>query len=186
MFRRRSELTPLRGAVAGATLLLAAADLVVHHSAVEKVLGLVLILVLGQVTITDLEERRIPNAVVAPASVIAILIGLIMHPSGVPAQAFAGVATGAFLILFAVMSRGGLGMGDVKLGLVLGLFLGRMVLPALVVGLGASGVFSLGILVRYGLARGRRMTIPLGPFLAVGGAVAVLAGPALSGHWGGL
>jgi prepilin signal peptidase PulO-like enzyme (type II secretory pathway) len=173
----RSE--PLR--IAGAVVLVAlwAANVAVHHTTVETVLGFVLIAVLVQVTITDLEERRIKNLVTFPAAAAAVVIGLILHPSGVPAQLLAGAAAGAFLTLFAVVSRGGLGMGDAKLGVVLGLYLGRDVVLAMVVGLVASALFSLGVLAVRGVKAGRKTAIPLGPFLALGGVVAVLAGPSL-------
>lgn len=179
MLGLRTERTPLRVLVAALTALLIAADLVIHHSDSEKVLGAVLLLVLGEVTVQDLESRTIPNAVLGPASVIAIVIGLVMHPGGVPAQVIAGVATGGFMLIFAVLSRGGFGMGDVKLGFVLGLFLGRAIMLALVVGLALSAIFSIGVLIRHGLAEGRKVAIPMGPFLAAGGAAAVLAGHAL-------
>ncbi len=173
----RSE--PLR--VAGTVLLVAlwVADLAVRHSTAQKVLGFVLIAVLVRVTISDLEERRIKNAVTFPAAVAALVIGLILHPSGLPGQLLAGLATGAFLTMFALVSRGGLGMGDAKLGVVLGLYLGRYVVAAMVVGLLASALFSVGVLAVRGLSAGRRTAIPMGPFLALGGAVALLAGPSL-------
>jgi leader peptidase (prepilin peptidase) / N-methyltransferase len=170
---------PLR--VAGTVLMIAlwVADLAVHHSTVHKVLGFVLIAVLVRVTITDLEERKIKNSVTFPAAIAALVIGLVLHPSGVPGQLLAGFATGAFLMLVALLSRGGLGMGDAKLGIVLGLYLGKYVLLAMVVGLGASAVFSIGVLAVRGLKIGRKTAIPLGPFLALGGVVAVLAGSSL-------
>lgn len=155
------------------------ADLAVHHSTVQKVLGLVLVAVLVRVTISDLEERRIKNGVTFTAALAALVIGLFLHPLGLPGQLLAGFATGAFLLVFAMLPGGGLGMGDVKLGLVLGLYLSRYVLLALVVGLGASAVFSLGVLVVKGLSVGRKTKIALGPFLALGGVVALLAGPSL-------
>lgn len=173
----RSE--PLR--LAGAVLLIAlwVADLVVHHSTVQKVLGLVLVAVLVQISVSDLEERRIRNVVTLPAAIAALVIGLVLHPSGVPGQVVAGLATGAFLTVFAVLSRGGLGMGDAKLGVVLGLYLSRYVITALVVGLVASAIFSVGVLAVRGVKTGRKTAIPLGPFLALGGVVALLAGPTL-------
>ncbi len=170
---------PLR--LAGAVLVVAlwAAELLTDHTGVQKVLGLVLILVLVQAAISDIEERRIKNALTVPAAVAALAIGLVMHPTGVPAQILWGLGAGAFLMFFAMISRGGLGMGDVKLGVVLGLFLSRYVVVALIVGLLASGVFSLGVLLARGVSEGRRTKIALGPFLAFGGIVAVLAGPSL-------
>lgn len=170
---------PLR--LVGSVVMIAlwVADLAVRHSTVQKVLGFVLIAVLVRITISDLEERRISNLVTFPAAVAALVIGLFLHPLGVPGQLLAGFATGAFLIFFALVSRGGLGMGDAKLGIVLGLYLSRYVLLAMVVGLAASAVLSVGVLAVKGLTVGRRTAIPLGPFLALGGVVALLAGPSL-------
>jgi leader peptidase (prepilin peptidase)/N-methyltransferase len=170
---------PLRIAGTGVLIALWVADLVVHHSTAQKVLGLVLIAVLVRSTISDIEERRIKNGVTFPAAVAALLIGLFLHPSGLPGQLLAGLATSAFMLVFALLPGGGLGMGDVKLGFVLGLFLSKYVLLALVVGLGASAVFSIGVLAVKGLKLGRKTKIPLGPFLALGGVVALLAGPSL-------
>ncbi len=172
---------PLRLLAGVLMIVLWGADLDVHHSHVQKVLGLVLIAALTQITVTDLESRRIQNHVTFPAAVLALLIGLIMHPSGLGGQVVAGVATGAVLFLVAIFSRGGIGMGDVKLGALLGLFLGRYVVLALVVGLLASALLSIGVLSAKGVAAGRKTTIPLGPFLALGGVVALLLGPSL--HW---
>ena len=172
----RSE--PLRIAATVALVALWAANLAVDHSTVQTVLGFVLIGVLVQVTVSDLEERRIKNRVIFPAAIAAILIGLVLHPTGVPAQLVAGAAAGVFLTIFALASRG-LGMGDAKLGLVLGLYLSHNVLLALLVGLCASALFSIGVMVRRGVSAGRKTWIPLGPFLALGGVVAVLAGPSL-------
>lgn len=170
---------PLRIAATVLLIALWVADLAVHHSNTQKVLGFLLIAVLVRVTITDLEERKIKNRVTFPAAIAAVVIGLIMHPSGVPGQLLAGVATGAFLTLFAIVSRGGLGMGDAKLGIVLGLYLSRYVIAAMAVGLIASALLSIGVLVVRGFSAGRKTAIPLGPFLALGGVVAVLVGPHL-------
>ena len=170
---------PLR--LVGTVLLIAlwVADLLVHYSTVHKVLGFVLIPILVRVTISDLEERRIKNVVTFPATVAALVIGVVLHLSGVPGQLVAGIGTFAFLTFFAIVSRGGLGMGDAKLGLVLGLFLSRYVITAMVIGLVASALFGLGVMVVRGFKSGRKTAIPLGPFLALGGVVALLAGPSL-------
>ena len=170
---------PLRIIAAVLLVALWAANLAVDHTKVQTVLGFVLLAVLVRVTISDLEERRIKNVVTIPAAIAAFVIGLVLNPSGLPGQVVAGVATGAFLTLFAVLSRGGLGMGDAKLGVVLGLYLSRYVVVAMVVGLVTSAIFSLGVLAVRGIRVGRKTSIPLGPFLALGGVVAVLAGPSL-------
>ena len=68
-----------------------------------------------------------------------------------------------------------MGLGDVKLAAVMGLFLGRNVAPALLVALLAGSVVGLAIIAREGGAA-RKRAIPFGPFLALGGIVGLLAG----------
>ena len=169
---------PLRIAATVLLIALWIVELKLHRSTEQHALGLVLILVLVRVTISDLEERRIKNMVTLSASIAALVIGL-FHASGLPGQIIAGFATGLFLTFFAVVSRGGLGMGDAKLGVVLGLFLSKYVLVAMVAGLGASALFGIGVLVVKGLSVGRKTAIALGPFLALGGVIALFLGPHL-------
>jgi leader peptidase (prepilin peptidase)/N-methyltransferase len=172
---------PLRIAVAVTMIGLWVADLAVpDHSSVRRVLGLVLIAVLARATVTDIEQRRIPNLLTLTASIAGVLIGLVMHPGGVPAQILWAVGAGLFLLIFAILSRGGLGMGDVKLGFVLGLFLRNHVVLALVVGMFAGGIGGLGVLLVRGIAAGRKTRIAYGPFLALGGVVAVLVTKAIT------
>jgi leader peptidase (prepilin peptidase)/N-methyltransferase len=73
-----------------------------------------------------------------------------------------------------------MGMGDVKLAGVMGLYLGSAVAPALLVAFVAGSVVGLGVIARVGAA-GRKMGIPFAPFLALGGLVGMLAGPELVG-----
>lgn len=171
----RSE--PLRLTVTVLMVALWVADLLVHHTHVEKVLGLVLITVLARVTISDLEQRRIHNSLMLAAALVALALGLALHPSGLVGQLVWSAGTFAFMLFFALVSGGGLGMGDVKLGGVLGLFLSRYVVFAVAIGLLVSAVYGVSLMVRHGLSVGRKTAIPLGPFLAFGGVVAVLAGP---------
>jgi leader peptidase (prepilin peptidase)/N-methyltransferase len=176
----RSE--PLRLAASVLLIGLWVANLLIHHSDVQKALGFVLIALLVHVAVTDIEERRIKNRHTIMSSVGALIIGLLLRPSGVPAQLLWGAGTGTFMMFFALISRGGLGMGDVKLGGVLGLYLSRAVIYAIAVGLLLAALFGVGVMVARGFREGRKTAIALGPFLAIGGIVAVLAGPSL--HWG--
>jgi leader peptidase (prepilin peptidase)/N-methyltransferase len=68
-----------------------------------------------------------------------------------------------------------MGMGDVKLAAVMGLYLGRSVAPALLVAFAAGSVFGLAMIARHG-ASARKQAVPFGPFLALGGVVGLLAG----------
>jgi leader peptidase (prepilin peptidase)/N-methyltransferase len=87
---------------------------------------------------------------------------------------------GAFLamLLIVLAYPRGMGMGDVKLAGVMGLYLGLEVVPALFIGFLAGTMVGLGILAREG-ADARKKAVPFAPFLALGGIVALLVGPEL-------
>ena len=89
---------------------------------------------------------------------------------------------GGFLLVAAVLYPAGMGMGDVKLAGVLGLFLGREVGVAIFVAVIAGTLVGAAVMARLGVQRGRKTRVPFGPFLALGGIVALLAGPAIV-HW---
>ena len=88
----------------------------------------------------------------------------------------AGIAGGGFFLIAALLYPRGMGMGDVKLAAVLGLYLGRAVAPAILIAL-VSGVFvGAAIMVRKGAVEGRKTAVPFGPFLALGGMIAFFVG----------
>jgi leader peptidase (prepilin peptidase) / N-methyltransferase len=164
------------------TAALAVSVVVVHHTTVRLVLGLALVAVLVPVSLIDLDTRRIPNKITGPAALAAIVIGLILKPSGVPDQLLAGACGFGFLFVFALAYPRGLGMGDVKLAGVLGLYLGSSVAVALFGGLLTGAVVGIGVMAKLGVAKGRKTAIPFGPFLATGGMLAILVGPQIV-HW---
>jgi leader peptidase (prepilin peptidase) / N-methyltransferase len=178
----RAAISPRYPAVEALTAALAVAVILVEHSTVDKVLGLVLVGILVPVALIDLECQIIPNKITAPAAIFAIAIGLALKPSGVPEQLIAGVGAAAFLLVFVVAYPRGMGMGDVKLAGVLGLFLGREVGVAIFVAVVAGTLVGGAVMARLGVQRGRKTKVPFGPFLALGGVVALLAGPAIV-HW---
>jgi leader peptidase (prepilin peptidase)/N-methyltransferase len=173
---RRDLLTSL------ATAALWVAVVLVKHGANQILLGLALVAVLVPVTLTDIEHRLIPNRITGPGAAAAIVIGLLTHPSGVGVQLAAGLGGFLFLFLFAVAFRGALGMGDVKLGGVIGLYLSGSVVVAMVAGVLAGGVGGLTVLARSGVKAGVKTKIAYGPYLAFGGIVGLLAGPHIL-HW---
>lgn len=128
------------------------------------------------VSVTDLERRIIPNAIVLPGAAVVLVAQTLLHPSAEWSVAAFGAAL--FLFLAALAYPGGMGMGDVKLALLLGAMLGRSVTVALMLGLLAAIVPAVVLLVRHGTSA-RKMAIPLGPFLAGGGIVALFAGDRL-------
>jgi leader peptidase (prepilin peptidase)/N-methyltransferase len=161
---------------------LAVAVVLVKHTWAERVLGLVLVAILIPVALIDFDERIIPNKITAPAALLAIVLGLLLKPSGVPEQLIAGAAAGGFLLIFALVYPQGMGMGDVKLAAVMGLYLGRSVAVAVIVGTLVATLFGVAVMARVGVQEGRKTAVPFGPFLAHGGVVAELFGPQIV-HW---
>jgi leader peptidase (prepilin peptidase)/N-methyltransferase len=130
-------------------------------------------LVLVAVSATDLEYRMIPNRIVLPAAAAVLAAQTAVKPS--PEWAIAALGASGALFLAALAYPGGMGMGDVKLALLLGAMLGRTVPIALLLGMAVALVPGLVLLARHG-AKARKMGIPLGPFLALGSVVALFAG----------
>jgi leader peptidase (prepilin peptidase)/N-methyltransferase len=100
----------------------------------------------------------------------------------VPGQLISGAAAAGFLLVFVLAYPRGMGMGDVKLAGVLGLYLGRSVAVAILVAVLAGTVVGAMVIARLGIKQGRKTAVPFGPFLALGGIVALLAGPSIV-HW---
>ena len=139
-------------------------------------LGLILVTALVPIVVIDLERRLIPNLITGPAAVLAVAAGLAFAIDDVPEQLAWGAGAFGFFFLAALAYRRGMGMGDVKLAGVLGLCLGRAVIPAILMAL-VAGVLAGGVIIaRLGAREGRRTAVPFGPFLALGAIVALFAG----------
>ncbi len=128
------------------------------------------------VTATDLTHRVVPNRVVLPAAGVVLALMTAARPG--PAWAVGAVGASAFLLLAALAYPGGMGMGDVKLALLMGAALGARVPIALLLGMIAALVPSAVLFARHG-ARARKMAIPFAPFLALGSVVTLFAGDAI-------
>lgn len=148
-------------------------------SPAEVVLGIVLILLVVPAALIDLEFRIIPNRITGLGAVLALVLGTALDPSGEPARLIAGAGAGGFLLLAALAYPGGMGMGDVKLAGMMGLFLGAAVAPAIAVALISGVLVGAVIISREGSADGRKTAVPFGPFLALGALVGVFAGSSL-------
>jgi len=159
-------------------LLYLATVAVLWDDPVEVALGLVFVTTLLAITLTDLERRVIPNKVLLAATIAGVAIVAIGDPSSLPERAIAAAAAGGGTFLVALAYPRGMGLGDVKLTAVMGLFLGRNVAPAILVALRAGSLVGLVLIAREG-AGARKRAIPFGPFLALGGVVALLAGDQL-------
>jgi leader peptidase (prepilin peptidase)/N-methyltransferase len=135
------------------------------------------------VSATDAERHIIPNAVVLPVAAVVLAANTVLHPS--VEWLAAGVGAAMFLLLAALAYPAGMGMGDVKLALLLGVALGRTVPVAMMIAMVSALVPSGVLLAKHGSAA-RKMKIPFGPFLAFGGVVALFAGNALLDAYLGL
>ena len=164
------------------TCALAVAVVAVKHAPLEIALGLTLVAVLVPVALIDFEHRVIPNKIMLPAALLAIALGLVLKPSGVPEQLLAAAAAGGFLLIFVLAYPRGMGMGDVKLAAVLGLYLGWFVAVAVMAGVLIGTIVGVAVIARVGVERGRKTAVPFGPFLAAGAVIALFVGPAIV-HW---
>jgi len=132
--------------------------------------------VLVAISAVDLEHRIVPDRIVLPATVLVLLAQLVRAPSlEWPLCAF---GASLFLFLAVLAYPAGMGMGDVKLALLMGAALGKLVAVALMLGMFAALVPGVYLLARHGQAA-RKMAIPFAPFLAFGSIVALFAGNSL-------
>jgi leader peptidase (prepilin peptidase)/N-methyltransferase len=169
---------------AGTAVLMAAVVAVHHGDTARLVLGLVLVALLVPIALIDLDRRIIPNRLTGLGAVAALAIGIALDPGGQPERLIAAAAAGGFFLLAALARPGGMGMGDVKLAAMMGLFLGAEIVPALLIALLLGTVIGAVLVARQGAAA-RKATVPFGPFLALGAVVGLLAGaPVLSWYTG--
>jgi leader peptidase (prepilin peptidase) / N-methyltransferase len=129
--------------------------------------------VLVAVSAIDVEHRIIPNRIVLPATAVVLVANTALHPS--PGWALGALGASGFLFAAALAYPAGMGMGDVKLALLMGAALGKVVAVAMMVGMLAAMIPGLYLMARHG-SKARKMGIPFGPFLAVGSVVALFWG----------
>jgi len=146
--------------------------------------AVVLLAALIAITGIDLQHQLIPDAITLPGILVGLLLNLATgRISWVESVIGILVGGGLFLVII-LASRGGMGGGDMKLGAMLGAFLGwKALLFALFVAIvlgGAVGAVLLGT-----GRRGRKDPIPFGPFLAAGGAMALFWGERAFAWWMG-
>src|SRR5215212_6819683 len=127
-------------------------------------LGLAFVLLLVPVTLIDLDHRIIPNKLMLVGTVVSLAILALTDPGAIPEHLIAAAAAGGFLLVAALAYPAGMGMGDVKLAAVMGLFLGRLVGPALFIGFAAGALVGMAIVAARGPAA-RKQGVPFAPFL---------------------
>ena len=139
--------------------------------------ALVLASALISLAVIDLEHRLLPNVIVGPAALAGLVLSILADPAGWWMYPLSAVAVAGFLFGLVLIYPSGMGMGDVKMGGMLGAFLGPY--AALAVFLGALlGAVSGGLLMAAGKVQ-RRSALPFGLFMALGGVISLFVGPQL-------
>jgi leader peptidase (prepilin peptidase)/N-methyltransferase len=146
-----------------------------NDDAGELVLGLVLCTVLVAITLTDLELRLIPNTIVLAGSIAAVAIVAITDSGELGENALAAAIAGGIMFLIVLAYPRGMGMGDAKLVAMMGLYLGRAVAPAVLIGFLVGALVGVALIFRHG-AEARKRAVPFGPFLALGGVIGLWFG----------
>jgi leader peptidase (prepilin peptidase)/N-methyltransferase len=144
----------------------------------DTVVAMALLAALVAITAIDLQHQIIPDAITLPGIVAGLLANVATRRVSI-VDALLGVLLGGgvFLVIILV-SGGGMGGGDMKLGAMLGAFLGwKVALIALFVAVVAGGALAIVLLACR--MRGRKDPVPFGPFLALGGAIGLFAGEGL-------
>jgi leader peptidase (prepilin peptidase)/N-methyltransferase len=176
-----ARISPLYPAVELATAVLVAACVWRFGLTGQAAVAAFFCAVLVAVTATDLRHRIIPNRIVVPATVVVLAAQAALEPR--PEWALGALGASLFLFVAAMAYPAGMGMGDVKLALLMGAALGKSVAVALLAGMIFALLPSLVLLARHGAAA-RKMGLPFAPFLALGSVVALFAGaPLLHAYW---
>ncbi len=168
-----ARISPLYPAVELATAGLVAGCFVAFGLSGKAVVAAFACAVLVAISAIDLRHRIVPNRIVLPAAVLVLAAQTALEPS--PEWALGAVGAAGFLFVAALAYPAGMGMGDVKLALLLGALLGKVVAVGLMLGMLAALIPSVVLLARHGSAA-RKMGIPFAPFLAFGAIVALFAG----------
>jgi leader peptidase (prepilin peptidase)/N-methyltransferase len=168
-----ARISPVYPLVEGLTAALAVACVAVFGVTPEAALAFGFCAVLVTLSVIDVRHRIVPNRIVLPAAAIVLVAHTALEPS--PAWALGALGGAGFLFAAALAHPKGLGMGDVKLALLLGAMLGASVAVALFLGFVAAVVPAVVLLARHGRAA-RKMPIPLVPFLTLGALVALFFG----------
>jgi leader peptidase (prepilin peptidase) / N-methyltransferase len=133
----------------------------------------------------DVERRILPDLIVLPSFLIVLASNIALEPERAVEWVSASLGASLFLFLAVVVYPKGMGMGDVKLALLLGAALGKAVSVGMMVGMLSALLFSVVLFAQHGMGA-RKMYIPFGPFLAFGALVALFAGNAVLDAYLGL
>jgi leader peptidase (prepilin peptidase)/N-methyltransferase len=174
--RTPAWLDPRSPAVVLGTVAAAVVVGVVQDSVAKGVLRGLLVLALIPCALIDLDRRIIPNRITGPAAIVALVVGLVLDPGGELGRVLWAAIAGGFLLIAALAYPAGMGMGDVKLLGMIGLFEGRAAVVTLFAALIGSVLTGVLIATRRGVRGARKTALPFGPYLAAGGILAAVVG----------
>jgi leader peptidase (prepilin peptidase)/N-methyltransferase len=160
------------------TALVFAAVVAVRGFDDDLVLELPFVAALIALAAIDFDHKLLPNKIVYPLAAWGVVATLLVDRDDLVENLIAGAGAFAFLLAAVIAYPRGMGMGDVKLGGAMGLYLGLSIVPALLAAFLSGSIVGIAIIAREG-AEGRKKAVPFGVFLALGGIVGVLAGPEL-------
>ena len=158
---------------------LVAACFAVFGLSAEAFLAAFFVSVLAVLSVIDLQERRLPNRIVLPSFAVVLAAHLVLSPERSAEWTIAALAAAAFFFVPAFVYPAAMGMGDVKLALLLGAMLGKGAATAIVVAAVGASVVGVVLILVYGRSA-RKRAIAFGPYLALGGVVALFTGDLLA------
>ena len=158
-----------------ATALLVAGCFLRYGLSGKAFVGAFFVAVLVVLSAIDAEHRILPDKIVLPSFVIVLVANIALFPGQTLEWVLAALAASLFLFLALLAYPRGMGMGDVKLALLLGAALGKAVAVGMMIGMLAAVLLGAAMMIQHGMAA-RKMAIPFGPFLAFGAIVAYFAG----------
>jgi leader peptidase (prepilin peptidase) / N-methyltransferase len=174
----RATISPRYPAVELVTAVTFAAVVAARGVSVELVVMLPFAAALIALAGIDIDHQIVPNRLLAPVAAWGLAASAVVRPEQLLELAVAGAAAFGLLLVAAIAYPAGMGMGDVKLAGVMGLYLGTSIAPALFAAFLAGSLAGMVALLRHGSAA-RKQGVPFAPFLALGGLVGLLAGPEL-------
>jgi leader peptidase (prepilin peptidase) / N-methyltransferase len=154
-------------------ILLAVLTLAVLGPSAHGIIGACFVATLVVLAAIDFEYHVIPNRIVLPATALVLVAQLAFYPGDALEWVVASLGAALFLLIPLLIFPSGMGLGDVKLALLIGAMLGLDVIPALFIGFLSLWPIGLYLIATQGWSA-RKAKVPLGPSLAFGAIVVLL------------
>ena len=171
-----APISPRYPIVEAVTGLLCAACVLEFGADSDVWLPIAFVLLLVPITLIDLDFHIIPNVLSGLGAIVGFALLVAFQSDEIVEHVIAMLGAGGFFLVAAIVYPAGMGMGDVKLAGVMGIYLGREVVPAIFTALIAGTVVGAVVIARLGAKEGRKKGIPFGPWLALGSVVARFVG----------